>query len=93
VGFWPDSNRAAVHRPALRPVHHRLLIGQPVLVSQAHFRRVLPTSMTKTMLILLPRRDATGTVDGDKARKDTISRPLGYFLHGVLVRELVMMIH
>jgi len=38
------------------------------------------------MLILLPRRDATGTVDGDKARKDTIPDRLGYFLHGVLVR-------
>jgi hypothetical protein len=33
--------------------------------------------MTKTMLILLPRRNATGTVDGDKARKDTIpDRPI-----------------
>jgi hypothetical protein len=41
--------------------------------------------MTKTMLILLPRRNATGTVDGDKARKDTIPDRLGYFLQRVMV--------
>ena len=51
-GLWFVSNRAAVHSDGLAS---RCTIAcwsdSPVLVSQAHLRRVLPTSMTRIIVL------------------------------------------